>query len=110
MALNLPLLTSQFQVITREHAVVMPGTTKVLDANPERIAVGFSHAGSATNVAIFPFMDPAIRVRFFLLGDSSQWFYWYKHAAMVPMQWMMEVISLAGDTITSIEIWQAEPK
>lgn len=109
MALDLPGLSSKFQVMSYFTSLVMPGTKIIVPANPERLAIGFSHAGG-TDIAVFPLIDEAIRVRFFLLGNSTQWFYWQKHAAIVGLEWLFETSNLAGDSVSTVEIYSAEPR
>jgi hypothetical protein len=109
MALDLPGLVAKWDYAQDEVTNTNPGTMQVIAARPERLALGFSHAG-VTDIAVFPFVRQQNRMRFFLLGNSTVWFYWYKHASMIALPWFFETANLAGDTVTFFEVYAVEPK
>lgn len=109
MPLNLPEMVGEWEIIPRQIDLVMAGNRQCADANPKRLALGFSHFGSLS-AWVFPLTSVRVEWRIPFIGTHIEWLYWQMHGPIVALPWIFSTPTPAGDSITVLEVYQAGSK
>lgn len=106
MAIYLPNLQGDWQVITANWLFGISGSGTTVGLNTSRLAIGFTYDRNDL-VRVTPVTPTEPDFWFYLQGPGSLWFRWQDYSVLVSRPWVFENTAGGISNVTTLEIYQS---